>query len=140
MLEVLPIQTKLEQEAICARCGIAYDADCMAYHALVDGSLTGICQFSMNQDGGHIHNLTLVKDVTLPDRDRAESLFVLGRATLNFIDLCDVHTAYFEDHEFAEEGMIRSIGFSRDKDGRWIMDLAGFFKEPCQCGHRDPNA
>ena len=27
MLEVLPIQTKLEQEAICARCGIEYKVD-----------------------------------------------------------------------------------------------------------------
>ncbi len=134
MLEVLPIQTKLEQEAACARCGISFDPDCMAYHALVDGNLTGICQFRMDEVGGHLCALAVIQDSTLSDRDRVESLFVLGRATLNFIDLCGVHIAYFEDATFDEEGMIKSIGFSRDERGRWVMDLAGFFSEPCKCG------
>ena len=51
MLEVLPIQAKIEQEAICARCGVEYDADCMAYRATIDGVLTGICQFRMSDRG-----------------------------------------------------------------------------------------
>ncbi len=134
MLEVLPIQTKLEQEAACARCGVTYDPDCMAYHALVDGELTGLCQFRMDEEGGHICTLSVVRDTELSDRDRIESLFVLGRATLNFIDLCGVHFALFEDKAFSEEGMIRSIGFARDDASRWVMDLDGFFTEPCKCG------
>lgn len=134
MLEVLPIQTKIEQEAICARCGILYDADCMAYHALIDGELCGICQFYMNGDGGHIRSLALVKDRVVSERNRVESLFVMGRAALNFIDLCGVHIAYFEDRGFAEESMIKSIGFSKDNKGRWAMNLEGFFTEPCKCG------
>ncbi len=134
MLEVLPIQSKIEQEAICARCGIHYEPDCMAYHALIDGDLTGICQFTMDETGGHLRSLALVKDKTVTDRDRIESLFVLGRATLNFIDLCGVHIAYFEDGTFPEEGMILSIGFKKDSSDRWVMDLEGFFEEPCKCG------
>ena len=70
MLEVLPIQTKLEQEAICARCGVEFKVDCMAYHALVDGNLTAVCQFTMDEDGGHIHDLAMVRDVEFTDRDR----------------------------------------------------------------------
>lgn len=135
MLEIIPIQTKIEQEAHCARCGIPFDADCMAYHALIDGALTGVCQFTMNEKGGFIRNLALVQDVTLNDRDRIESLFVMGRATLNFIDLCGVHAAYFEDTSLisAEEGLIRSIGFEKQADGRWFMDLTDFFtSSPCQ--------
>lgn len=135
MLEVLPIQTKLEQEAICARCGIEYKVDCMAYHALVDGNLTAVCQFTMDAEGGHIQDLAMVKDVEFSDRDRIESLFVMGRATLNFIDLCGVHVAYFEDGNFDGDGMIKSIGFSKQEDGRWFVDLTDFFVEPCQHGH-----
>ncbi|MBE6652098.1 MAG: hypothetical protein E7610_01630 [Ruminococcaceae bacterium] len=135
MLEVLPIQTKLEQEAICARCGVTYKADCMAYHALVDGNLTAVCQFTMDSEGGHIHDLAMVRDVQFTDRDRIESLFVMGRATLNFIDLCGVHTAYFEDEGFEGEGMIKSIGFTKTSEGRWFVDLTDFFVEPCQHGH-----
>ncbi len=133
MLEVLPIQSKIEQEAACARCAVAYDADYMAYHAMIDGELMGICQFFMDENGGHIRTLAPVRDVALSDHDRVEALFVLGRATLNFIDLCGVHIAYFEDENFAEEGLIRSIGFSREDAGRWTMNLEGFFTEPCKC-------
>lgn len=135
MLEVLPIQTQTEQEAVCARAGIEYKVDCMAYRALIDGELTAICQFSMNAEGGHIHDLATLKDRELSDRDRIESLFVMGRATLNFIDLCGVHRAFFEDAAFEGEGMIRSIGFQKQEDGRWFVDLTDFFVEPCQHGH-----
>ncbi len=134
MLEVLPIQSKLEQEAIAARCGMVFDADYMAYKASIDGDLLGACQFTMDETGGHIRALSLVKDTAVSDRDRVESLFVLGRATLNFIDLCGVHKAYFEDATFAEEGLIKSIGFAKDDAGRWFMNLEGFFTEPCKCG------
>lgn len=103
MLEVLPIQAKIEQEAICARCGIEYDADCMAYRATIDGVLTGICQFSMSDRGGVIRDLATVQGQALNDRDRIESLFVLGRATLNFIDLCGVHRAFFDDAAFLRD-------------------------------------
>ena len=135
MLEVLPIQTKAEQEAICLRCGVEFKNDCMAYHALVDGELTAVCQFTMDGEGGHIHDLAMVRDVAFTDRDRIESLFVMGRATLNFIDLCGVHEAYFEDDRFEGEGMIKSIGFQKNEAGRWYVDLTDFFVEPCQHGH-----
>ncbi len=134
MLEVLPIQTKIEQEAIAARCGVPYLGDCMAYHALVDGEVTGICQFYMDGKGGHIRTLAVVSGAVLSERDRVESIFVMGRATLNFIDLCGVHTGYFEDESFGDEGLIRSIGFTHTEEGSWMMDLEGFFKEPCKCG------
>ena len=135
MLEVLPIQTKAEQEAICIRCGVEFRTDCMAYHALVDGELTAVCQFTMDAEGGHIHDLSMVRDVEFSDRDRIESLFVMGRATLNFIDLCGVHEAYFEAEGFEGEGMIKSIGFTKTEDGRWYVNLTDFFVEPCQHGH-----
>ena len=137
MLEVIPIQTKIEQEAICARCGVPYNADYMAYQAVIDGALKGICQFSMDAKGGHIHNLALVTEGEITAIDRVESLFVMGRATLNFIDLCDVHVAFFEDESFPDEGMIRSIGFVRNSEGQWEMNLTDFFAHPCQHGHAE---
>ena len=135
MLEILPIQTKPEQEALCARAGIPYRVDAMAYRASVDGEITAVCQFSMDAEGGHIHDLAMVKDREFSDRDRIESLFVMGRAAMNFIDLCGVHKAYFEDEAFEGEGMIKSIGFTKLEDGRWFVDLTDFFVEPCQHGH-----
>ena len=135
MLEILPIQTKPEQEALCARAGIPYRVDAMAYRSSVDGEITAVCQFSMDAEGGHIHDLAMVTDREFSDRDRIESLFVMGRAAMNFIDLCGVHKAYFEDTAFEPEGMIKSIGFEKREDGRWFVDLTDFFVEPCQHGH-----
>ena len=135
MLEILPIQTKSEQEALCARAKIPYRVDAMAYRASVDGVITAVCQFSMNAEGGHIHDLAMLRDMEFSDRDRIESLFVMGRAAMNFIDLCGVHKAYFEDTAFEPESMIKSIGFEKLEDGRWFVDLTDFFVEPCQHGH-----
>lgn len=126
MLEVLPIQTKSEQEEIARLCNIPFDADLMAYKALVDGSLKGMCQFTMNASGGRITHFA-----HLPDAYEFEPMFVMGRAALNFIDLCGVHRAFF-DAEYENETLIKAIGFSKNADDRYEMDLTDFFKEPCQ--------
>ena len=125
MLEVLPIQTKAEQEALCARCGVPFKTEMLAYQALVDGELRGICQFTMGPEGGRI------VDFAPLGTPEFEPLFVMGRAALNFIDLCGVHRAFF-DAEFENETLIKTVGFERNAQGRWEMDLTDFFKEPCK--------
>lgn len=126
MLEVLPIQTKEEQKNIAALCKVDFDADLMAYQAIVEKELCGICQFTMDQNGGRILSFASV-----PEKYDFEAMFVLGRATLNFIDLCGVHRAFF-DAENDNETLIKAIGFRKNADGRWEMDLTDFFKEPCK--------
>lgn len=126
MLEVLPIQDKQEQEALCARCGIPFHTELLAYKALVEGELKGVCQFTMDQNGGRIMDFAHV-----PDAYEFEPMFVMGRAALNFIDLCGVHTAFF-DADCDNETLIKAIGFRKNAAGRYEMDLTDFFKEPCQ--------
>ena len=126
MLEVLPIQDKKEQELLATRCNLPYDAALMAYKALVDGRLCGVCQFTMNAEGGSIRSFGWI-----PDGYEFEPMFVMGRATLNFIDLCGVHRAFF-DAPCDNETLIRAIGFTKNSEGRWEMDLTDFFKEPCK--------
>ena len=128
MFKVLPIQSKDTQKELCEKCGVTFDADLLAYAVSVDDEFAGICQFKLTDKGGEIHDLAPALTKNDPD-----ALFVMGRGALNFIDLCGVHIAYFEDKSFTEEGMIRSIGFSQDESGRWMMDLDGFFTEPCKC-------
>lgn len=130
MLEVKPIQSKTEQEAICARCGVEYDADLLAYAAVVDNELHGVCQFVLTPEGGSLRSLG-----TVSSRDPDfTAMFVLGRAALNFIDLCGVHFATFDapiaDEE--EARLVRAIGFSEDEAGRLSVDLTHFFEHPCQ--------
>ena len=129
MLEVLPIQDKQEQETIANLCGVPFRTELLAYKALVDGELRGICQFTMNKDGGSI-----IDFANVPEKYEFEPMFVMGRAALNFIDLCGVHRAYF-DAECDNETLVKAIGFSRNADGRFEMDLTDFFKEPCKHSH-----
>ena len=129
MLEVLPIQNKAEQEEIANICGVPFRTELLAYKALVDGELRGICQFTMNAGGGAI-----IDFANVPEKYEFEPMFVMGRAALNFIDLCGVHRAYF-DAKCDNETLIQAIGFSRNADGRFEMDLTDFFKEPCKHSH-----
>ena len=88
------------------------------------------CEFSdafhRLSDGGKI-----VDFASVPDGYEFEPMFVMGRATLNFIDLCGVHTAFF-DAECDNETLIKAIGFSKNTEGRFEIDLTDFFNEPCQ--------
>ena len=129
MLEVLPIQDKKEQETIANLCGVPFRTELLAYKALIDGELRGICQFKMSAEGGSIVDFAHV-----PEKYEFEPMFVMGRAALNFIDLCGIHRAYF-DAECDNETLVKAIGFSRNADGRFEMDLTDFFQEPCKHSH-----
>lgn len=132
MLKVLPIQTKAEQEALCQQCNIIYNPDLLAYAATVDGDLVGICQFKLTDRGGFLYDLAKVADRTVenPECSDFEAMFVMGRGTLNFIDLCGVHRAYFCGKD-PDASLLRAIGFSQNEDGSWEINLEGFFTEHC---------
>ena len=130
MLEVLPIQDKNEQEAIANLCGVPFRTELLAYKALIDGELRGICQFKMSADGGSIVDFAHV-----PEKYEFEPMFVMGRAALNFIDLCGVHYAKYLSSKI-DDGLLRAIGFEKNKDGIYDIDLTDFFKHPCQ-HHKD---
>jgi len=121
MLKILPIQSKSEQEELCARCGVEFDPDMLAYAASVDDRIAGICQFKLTDKGGVISSFAPATDFYSRD-----ALFVLGRGTLNFIDLCGVHYATF-NAQFDDEELLRMIGFKKNEDGLFAVDLEGFF-------------
>ena len=127
MFEVKPIQDKPTQEKICALCGVEYLAEDFCYSVGDEGVFAGVCQFNIYADHGEVHSL-----ISLPDADAFQAMFTAGRAALNFIDLCDVHLAYYTG-EVQDETLIKAIGFRQNAQGRWEMDLTGFFTKPCSC-------
>jgi hypothetical protein len=127
MLEIKPIQDKNAQKALCELCAAVYKPAALAYSAYDNGAPVGICQFRIMDDGGHMYDLC-----NTVGTDDLEALIIMGRAALNFIDLCGVHTAYFEGEE--TRGAI-AVGF-RLKDGKLFADLSGMFESPCK-NHKD---
>jgi hypothetical protein len=131
MLKVLPIQTKSEQEEICKKCNVEFKPDLLAYSATVDGELRGVSQFKLTEKGGLVYDIAPAIDTY-----DFEALFVLGRGTLNFIDLCGVHYAiYLASVETEEkERLIKAIGFKKTDSGSFEIDLNGFFTDHCHKG------
>ena len=62
MLKVLPIQNKTDQELDCARCGIPFRPDALAYRAPVDDMFVGLCQFKLTDKGGIIYDIAPTTD------------------------------------------------------------------------------
>ena len=131
MLIIRPIQDKSLQAELCTRCAVEYNPDALAYGAWVRdelegdtlGDFVGICQFRM---GKTAHITDLAKAIGTDD---TEAMFIMGRQTMNFIDLHGVHFAYFEGD--CDEKFIKWLGFTRDENGKWAADLASFFEHPC---------
>ncbi len=131
MITVIPIQNKEEQAYFCRRCGVPYLPDALAYYAKdAEGRFAGLCQFKTDADGGHIYHL-----IAPAEAAELDPLFVMGRAALNFIDLCGIPSAYFEG-DTVDDALLRRIGFAPDAHGKYAIDLAGFFTKGCSC-HSD---
>ena len=128
MLKVLPIQSKAEQEAICKKCNVIFKPDLLAYSATVNDVLMGVSQFKLTDKGGVVYDLAPASDTF-----DFEALFVLGRGTLNFIDLCGVHNALFvgEIADEQTERLIKAVGFKKDENGSFSVNLEGFFTDHC---------
>lgn len=127
MFEVKPIQDKPTQKKVCSLCGVEFLPEDFCYSVWDEGKFSGVCQFNIYEDHGEVHSL-----ISRPDADAFQAMFTAGRAALNFIDLCDVHLAYYTG-EVQDEGLIKAIGFRQNEQGKWEMDLTGFFTKPCSC-------
>ena len=123
MLEIKPMQDKAAQKALCELCGVVYRPEALAYSAYDNGAPVGISQFRIIEDAGHLYDLCNTVGV-----DDLEALIIMGRATLNFIDLCGEHEAYFEGDKTRAA---IAVGF-REKGGKLYADLTGMFDSPCK--------
>lgn len=130
MLIVKPIQEKSLQEECCAACAVEYDADALCYGAWVDEVLVGICQFKLGANGATL--LDLCRAVGTDDLD---ALFIMGRQTMNFIDLHGVHECRLGERVKDQVSLdfAKKLGFS-EKDEQLWCDLNGFFDSPCEHG------
>ena len=126
MFKISPIQDKAIQEKYAGECGAPYYPDALAYAMIneEDGSLMGMSQFDILGEAGYIK--TLRAKVGYSD---FEAMFILARATMNFIDLCGSHTVV-ADENTADERLLLSVGFKKC-DGKYIADMTDMFSGHC---------
>jgi len=128
MLAVKPVLDPAVAEELCKLCEVPYKADSYTYFAAdVNEDATKInfiIGVSTCRMKGSVNELEALKSA--PGVDDEEALFIMGRQTLNFMDLTGTHEAYFEAKDGDNEHLIKWLGF-RMMDGEWYYDLHGKF-------------
>ena len=117
----------------------AFLSDCKAekvkdafLYAMTDidtADIMGICQFEILDDCGYIYDLK-PKSGT----DDFEAMFILGRQSMNFINLCG-HDTCRAALEAADNALITAIGFKRENEC-FICDMKGMFDGSHCSGHK----
>jgi len=129
MFKITPIQTKSRQEDICKLFKTEYRPEAFAY-ILFDhdtGDVMGMSQFEVLGDSGYIFDLRQA-----PDSNDNEAMFILGRQTMNFIDLCGAHKCRAAKNS-GETRLLSAIGFKEDGD-EYFCDMRGLSDGHCD-GH-----
>jgi len=129
MFKITPIQDKNLQKEYLEACGAVARDGFFAY-SMIDnetGALMGVSQFEIEGECGFI---TDVREV--PGKSDFEAMFILGRATMNFIDLCGAHKCRAA-LDAGDERLLKSIGFKPSAD-EFFCDMTGMFDGKCK-GH-----
>ena len=101
----------------------------MAYAIQVDEIDIGIIPFYIKGSEGFIRTVKLKPGIT-----DFEAQFIGGRGCMNFIDLCGAHDCYLLDpgSEQDKHRLAIALGFKPNNEGKWYMNLRGFFEDPCK--------
>jgi hypothetical protein len=131
MFKITPIQNVELQKECAEICGTTYKPGAFAYtmNDSDTGAFMGFTQFEITDNGG-----ILIDIREAPGHDDYEAMFILGRATMNFIDLCGAHTLY-ADPNAADITRLRAIGLRPNEDGAYFCDMTGFFDGSHCSGH-----
>ncbi len=128
MFKITPINDPALQAKYAGECGAKIIEGFFAY-AMLDaesGELMGFSQFEIDGNNGYISDI-------LPriNYNDFEAMFILGRATMNFINLCGAD--FCEARDTSDIRLIKALGFKLC-DGKYIADLRGMFDGKCD-GH-----
>jgi len=129
MFKITPINNKKMQKEFADACGAAFNENYFAY-AMTDatsGEIMGFSQFEIDGDYGYISALK-----PRLDYDDFEAMFILGRATMNFIDTCGAHFCR-ASVDVADERLIKAVGFKL-RENEYYCDMNGMFDGHCD-GH-----
>ena len=127
-----PVQSKAEQEALCARLGAEFRAGDFAYRVTVGGAEAGIVTFFIKGKDAFLRQI-----VFYPDRQDFEAMFISGRAAMEFMDRVGAVNGYFLSPGEDQERLVTALGYRKQPDGRLYLNTAGFFEEHCK-NHPEP--
>ena len=130
MFKISPINDFEIQKSVAEACGKVALPSYFAYsmNDAKSGMLMAFSQFEIDGGKGYISDIS-----PRIGYDDFEAMFILGRATMNFIDLCGAHYCYAK-RDAGNERLLRAIGF-KDCGGEYLeCDMTGMFDGHCD-GH-----
>lgn len=128
MFHIAPIEEKERQKEYIERCGGIYRPEAFAFSMkdCESGALMGASQFELEAGKGILCDLRSV-----PALDDWEAMFILGRATMSFIEKIGI-TDCFADKNAGDARILRMIGFKPQEEGELLYcDLTGMFDGHC---------
>ena len=131
MFKITPIQSIEEQIEVARACNAEYKPGAFGY-AMRDATsndLMGFSQFEISSTGGILLDIRPANGL-----DDYEAMFILGRATMNFIDLCGAHTL-IASADAGDNTLLRAIGLKLTDNGTYFCDMTGFFDGSHCSGH-----
>ena len=128
MFKITPIQDKTRQKEISESLGTKFRPDAFGYimFDIETDELMGFSQFEIGEFG-YIYDLLPAKNT-----NDFEAMFILGRQTMNFIDICRNHTCKALKTA-GDTRLLRAIGF-KEQDDELFCDMTGMFDGHCS-GH-----
>ena len=126
MFKIQPVQTLDDAATVANACGSRHREGLFVYSmrdAQTD-EIMGFSQFEITGEYGYIYDLK--PKIGLDDY---EAMFILGRATMNFIDTCGVHICR-ASLSAGDALLMRGVGF-KEKDGEYYADMTNFFNGKC---------
>ena len=128
MFKISPVTEPSLAREYAEICGAEYRDEAFLYAATdcESGELLAVSHFEILGEYGYIYSIK-----TVPGLDDFELTFILGRQTMNFIDLCGSHKCR-ASATGSDNSLLRAIGFS-EADGEFYVDMTGFF-DGSHCG------
>ena len=126
MFKIKAIQSIEEQIQFANACGTTAISGYFAY-AMQDVETNETMGFSQFDITGEIAYISDIKEAI--GRNDFEAMFILGRSTMNFIDMCGAHKVV-APKTVGDENLIKQIGFKSTDDG-YFCDMTGFFSGNC---------
>ena len=125
MFKISAIQDKTRQKEMCDLFDTTFIPDAFAY-LMYDADTSapmGMSQFEIGTSG-YIYDIR-----EIDGRDDFGAMFILIRATMNFIDMCGAHICKAASNASAERLLI-SAGFKKDGE-EYFCDMTGMFDGHC---------
>ncbi len=126
MFKITPAASEQQRRSAAHACAVRLQEGSFMYIMVdgEDGHLMGLSQFDISCGHGRLTDLAEV-----PGADDDEAMFILGRATMSFVESCGITTLYAAP-DAAPVQRLRALGF-KEKDGGYVADLSGMFHGHC---------